>query len=58
MRLLYPFLPPPCSVMLWPFEGQPYLLVGLGDGLLHHWKMSEETGAPSAGLAQPETVSL
>lgn len=37
----------PRSVMLWNFEGRPHLLVGLGDGQLHHWKMSADTGGPS-----------
>ena len=33
-----------CSVLLASFEGIPYLLLGLGDGQLHHWHLDAGTG--------------
>uniref|UniRef100_A0A7S3QK85 DNA damage-binding protein 1 n=1 Tax=Dunaliella tertiolecta TaxID=3047 RepID=A0A7S3QK85_DUNTE len=37
----------PRSVLLAAFEGVPYLLLGLGDGQLHHWHLDTTTGAIS-----------
>ncbi|KAF5831460.1 mono-functional DNA-alkylating methyl methanesulfonate N-term-domain-containing protein [Dunaliella salina] len=37
----------PRSVLLAAFEGVPYLLLGLGDGQLHHWHLDPTTGTIS-----------
>lgn len=35
----------PRSVLQWVFEGVPYLMVGLGDGNLHYWRVSKSDGS-------------
>jgi len=40
----------PRSVALADFEGQAYVLCGLGDGQLHNWRLEPSTGAMSGEL--------
>uniref|UniRef100_A0A7S0WJG8 DNA damage-binding protein 1 n=1 Tax=Chlamydomonas leiostraca TaxID=1034604 RepID=A0A7S0WJG8_9CHLO len=37
----------PRSILMASFEGNPYLLAGLGDGTLLHWRLDAATGALS-----------
>lgn len=40
----------PRSVALADFEGQAYVLCGLGDGQLHNWRLATETARLSGEL--------
>lgn len=48
----------PRSVALADFEGQAYVLCGLGDGQLHNWRLDPAAGVTSGESCERERVCV